>query len=104
MGRLFTFIIGFFLISSCAEYTNNLSPSAKARSEYISTCFEMTPGGQSYKEACACGFDRGMQLMTASERNAYLRGFNEIQDLEYIISAPAKLLEATLECGSEAFE
>ena len=67
MGRLFTFIIGFFLISSCAEYTNNLSPSAKARSEYISTCIEMTPGGQSYREACACGFDRGMQLMSKKE-------------------------------------
>jgi len=107
MNRLFICCLGIFLVAGCdIENTKSSlqSPLTEARSEYISTCIEMTPGGQSYQEACACGFDRGMQLMSKKEQIAYFRGFTEIEDLQYVLSAPAKLIEAQAGCAAEALD
>ena len=79
-------------------------PITEAKSVYVSTCFEVTPGGQSYKEMCECGFDRALGSMTSDEVTAYLRDFSEIQDLQYAITVPAKFIEAQAECAVEAFE
>ena len=107
MYRLIIFSVGFFLISSCGFENNESllkSPLTKARSEYISTCFEITPGGQSYKDVCTCGFDRGIASLTSDEVTGYLRDFSEIQDLQYAFTVPAKFIEAQTECAVEAFE
>ena len=107
MYRLIIFSVGFFLISSCGFENNESllkSPLTKARSEYISTCFEITPGGQSYKDVCTCGFDRGIASLTSDEVTAYLRDFSEIQDLQYAFTVPAQFIEAQTECAVEAFE
>ena len=107
MYRLFIFSIGFFLISSCGFENNQSplkSPITEARSAYIATCFEVTPGGQSYKEVCECGFDRALASMNSNEVTAYLRDFSEIQDLQHALTVPAKFIEAQAECAVEAFE
>ena len=107
MNRLFILSIGFFLISSCGVENNQSplkSPITKARSTYITTCFEITPGGQSYKEVCECGFDRAIASLNSDEVTAYLRDFSEIQDLQYALTVQAKFIEAQAECAVEAFE
>ena len=107
MCRLIILFLGFFLISSCGLENNQpplKSPITKARSAYISTWFEITPGGKSYKEVCECGFDRAIASMTSDEITAYLRDFSEIQDLQFAITVPAKFIEAQAECAVEAFE
>ena len=96
MNRLFILSIGFFLISSCGVENNQSplkSPITKARSAYITTCFEITPGGQSYKEVCECGFDRAIASLNSDEVTAYLRDFSEIQDLQYALTVPAKFMK-----------
>ena len=103
MHRLHILFVGFFLISSCG-FENNQSPITKARSAYVSTCFEITPGGQSYREVCECGFDKALASMTSNEVTAYLRDFSEIQDLQFAFTVPAKFIEAQAECAVEAFE
>ena len=107
MCRLIILFLGFFLISSCGLENNQSplkSPITKARSTYISTCLEVTPGGKSYKEVCECGFDRAIASMTSNEVTAYLRDFSEIQDLQFAFTVPAKFIEAQAECAIEAFE
>ena len=107
MYRFLMFCVVFFLISSCGfenSYSPLKSPITEAKSVYVSSCFEVTPGGQSYKEICECGFDRSLASMTSDEVTAYLRDFSEIQDLQYAITVPAKFIEAQAECAVEAFE
>tara|TARA_B100000212_G_scaffold335801_1_gene308281 strand:+ start:81 stop:416 length:336 start_codon:yes stop_codon:yes gene_type:complete len=96
------FIIFILVITSCGETID--ANSKVKKSEYISVCFEMSPGGKSYKELCECGYDRGISSMTEKEKIAYERNFSEVEDLKYILSAPAKLLEAQTECASEALD
>ena len=107
MYRLIILFISFFLISSCGFENSQSplkSPITKARSAYVSTCFEITPGGQSYREVCECGFDKALASMTSNEVTAYLRDFSEIQDLQFAFTVPAKFIEAQAECAIEAFE
>jgi hypothetical protein len=100
------FLLSFvtiFLIS-CGNSSSNSSSmfeSSSKRSDYISTCFEATPGGSSYKELCECSYDGGIALMTPEERTAFERDFTEIEDLKHTLSAPMKIFEAAAVCTED---
>ena len=72
------------------------------RSTYVSDCLSLTPGGSSYKEFCECVYDRGLDLMSAEEKRSYERDFAEIEDAEYMFTAPLKFLEANAQCMDDA--
>ena len=93
-----TFITAFLI--SCGSSTEPVPKDA--RSIWIEECFELTPGGSSYMELCACGYDRGLSSMTPEERRAFDRDYIEVTDLQYRFSVPLKFVEAYTSCTEEA--
>jgi len=83
---------------------NFLSELWRLKTIYLCFGLFIFNGGSSYKEFCECVYDRGLDLMSVEEKRSYERDFAEIEDAEYMFTAPLKFLEANAQCMDDAMQ
>tara|TARA_B100000676_G_C18014933_1_gene809017 strand:- start:646 stop:939 length:294 start_codon:yes stop_codon:yes gene_type:complete len=89
MKNLILILITSLIIISCGD---------SQKDQFISACFENSPGGDSYREFCECGWEEFLGMLTDEEYEAMRRDYSEIGDEMAEMRAPFQGAEAGQIC------